>query len=132
MISRCVPRRTPLGSLNDLIKIHALLSKYYNIYPALFAIKKSQKRFKKIQKLLLSLENGADLNDISGLSIYSHEQKRWIHNGCSVDSTLQEVNILANQEIKEIILSDDRFLGTTIEEYQHAFEIIKAIKTVLI
>lgn len=141
-----------------------------------------------IQKLLLSLENGADLNDISGLSIYSHEQKRWIHNGCtapitckddflpkrnvfarlngdfkytaarvitsrgciyqcsfctnsvfqskyirrSVDSILIEVNILANQGIKEIILSDDQFLGTTIEEYQHAFEIIKAIKTVLI
>lgn len=50
---------------------------------------------------MLSPENGADLNDISGLSIYSHEQKRWIHNGCSDDSILHEVNILANQGIKK-------------------------------
>ncbi len=166
------------------------------IYPTLFA-ESMPKEFKYcirgdgeyiIQKFLLSLENGGNIYQIEGLSIYSEEESKWIHvgepgaitckddffparnvfdqlnghfrytsarmitsRGCvyhctfctnkmfqnkyisrSIHNIVEEIRMLASQGIKEIILSDDQFLGTCIEEYQHALDVIKAIKNILV
>lgn len=50
----------------------------------------------------------------------------------STDSIVKEVESLVASGIKEIILSDDQFLGTSLKEYQQALDILNAVKKMLI
>lgn len=49
-----------------------------------------------------------------------------------IESIVEEVKILVAEDIKEIILSDDQFLGTSEKEYREALNILIAIKPFLV
>lgn len=50
-----------------------------------------------------------------------------------MDCFIREIEYLINEKgIKEILFSDDQFLGTNIREYQQAYDILKRIKPYLI